>query len=64
MGALSNIVAFDYENYLHKIVPALNNGENDPFILGEISKQNANRTFEKMANFENLQQVMKLFNAE
>lgn len=64
MGALSNIVAFDYENYIQKVVPALNTGENAPLIQGEISLQNANRTFGKIANFENLQQVIKLFNSD
>ena len=64
MGALSNIVAFDYENYIQKVVAALNNGENDPLILSEISIQNANRTFEKIANFENLQRAIKLFNSD
>lgn len=62
MGALSNIIAFDFKKFRDEIIPAFMEGENNELIKREIEIHNNN--FGSMPKFENLHLVMQLFNNE
>jgi len=66
MGALSNILAFDFKKYTNEIIPALFEGETNTLIKNEIQIQNrsgAELGSAPIPNFENLSAVMQLFDA-
>lgn len=67
MGALSNIIAFDFKKFDQEIRPALFEGETNELIKSEIQIRNAVMLELGAAspiNYENLSSVMRLFNED
>ena len=67
MGALSNILAFDYKKFSKEIIPAFFEGETSRLVKSEIQIRNIAMLElgeTSLVNYENLSSVMRLFNKD